>query len=120
MTLKTGLFAVFFTEKRYRSIITGSINSNKNNIIPIWFVRYPNNGAYFYLDIEICNSVVVHYSAVTVEPPTDCYLNFCTKRDTKLVNDIQQSIVVDLETLPAAPCTACRISLPLYSRDPSD
>ena len=30
----------------------------------------------------------------TVEPPTDYYLIiFCTKRDTKLVNDTQQSTV---------------------------
>ena len=45
------------------------------------------------------------------EPPTDYYLTFCTKRDTKLVNDTQQSIVVVVEPLLVAPCTACRIGL---------
>ena len=47
----------------------------------------------------------------TVELPTDYYLNFCTKRDTKLVNDTQQSVVVVVEPLLLVPCTACRISL---------
>ena len=36
LTLKTGLFAMFFlTEKRYRIINKVSINSNTNNIVPL-------------------------------------------------------------------------------------
>ena len=54
------------------------------------------------LNSEIRNSVEGHISAVTVEPPTDFYLNFCTKRETKLVNNTQQSIVVALEPLLVA------------------
>ena len=71
------------------------------------------------LNSDIRSSVKGHYSAVTVEPPTDYYLAFCTKRDTKLVNKTQQSIVVARETLPAAPCTARRIRFLLLSVDPS-
>ena len=88
---------MFFTEKRYRSIDKGSINSNTTNFIsPDLF-----NIRVRVLKSQIRNSVEGHYSAVTVDPPTYFYLNFCTKRDTKLVNSTQESIVVVLETLPA-------------------
>ena len=62
------------------------------------------------LNSENCNSVDSHFSAVTVEPHTGWYLNFCTKKDTKLVHHAQQSMVVVHEPLSAAPCPACRIS----------
>ena len=39
---KTGLFAMFFTEKRYKSTKTGSISSNTNNIIPLGICRHPS------------------------------------------------------------------------------
>ena len=55
------------------------------------------------LNSEIRNSVEGHFSPVTVEPPTDWYLNFCTESDTKLVNNTQQSINVVLEPLLVAP-----------------
>ena len=35
LTLKTGLLTMFFTEKRYRSINTGSTNKNTINITPL-------------------------------------------------------------------------------------
>ena len=35
LTLKTGLFTMFFTKKRYRSNNRGSINSNTSNFIPL-------------------------------------------------------------------------------------
>ena len=64
------------------------------------------------LNSDIRSSVKGHYSAaLSSPPPPDYYLTFCTKRDTKLVNDTQQSIVVVVEPLLDAPCTACRISL---------
>ena len=116
LTLKTGLYTRFFTEKRYRSNNTGSINSytsNASNIIRpgLFNIRIK------VLNSELRNSVEGHFSAVTVEPPTDLYHNFCTKRDTKLVNNTQQTVVNN--TVPATRCTACRISLPLSSQDPS-
>ena len=35
LTLKTGPLNVFFTEKRYRSIIIGCISNNTSNTIPL-------------------------------------------------------------------------------------
>ena len=63
------------------------------------------------LNSDVRSSMKGHYSTALSSPPTDYYLNFCTKRDTKLVNDTQQSIAVVVEPLLVAPCTACRISL---------
>ena len=68
------------------------------------------------LNSEFRNSVKGHYSALTVEPPTDQYPTFCTKRDTKLVNETKQSIVVILEPLLVGPCTACRFTSSLIPR----
>ena len=63
------------------------------------------------LNSDIRSSVKGHYSAALSSPPQITILIFCTKRDTKLVNDTQQSIFVVVEPLVVAPCTACWISL---------
>ena len=100
LTLKTGLLTVFFTEKRYRSIKIGCINSNTSIIIPL--------RVFSISELRCLSRKFATRWRVT---PTDLYLNFCTKRYTKLVNVTQHSIVGALEPLLIAPCTDCRISL---------
>ena len=80
---------MFFNEKRYRSINTGSTNKNTINITPLRVCSISELRC-------LCRNLI-----------------FGTKRDTKVVNDTQQSIVIVLQTLAAALCTACGIILPL-------
>ena len=68
-------------------------------------------GQYSLVTVQSWDSSLRTVGTKPVEPPTDYYLNFCTKMDTKLVNDTQQLVVVVVEPLLVAPCTACRISL---------
>ena len=62
------------------------------------------------LNRDFRSSVKGHYCAALSSPP-QITIFFCTKRDTKLVNDTQQSTVVVVEPLLVVPCIACRISL---------
>ena len=107
LTLKTGLLSVFFTEKRYRSINIGYLSTKISNTIPLRVCLISELRCLTRIFAVREGSL----QCSTVEPPTDYYLNFCNKMDTKLVNDTQQSIVVVVEPLLLAPCTACRISL---------
>ena len=113
LTLRTGLFSLFFTEKRFRSINICYISNNTKNTIPL---------RNFSISELRCSTrmFAVRRRVTTVQhcrSPTDYFLNFCTKRDTKLVNDTQQSFVAVVDPLLVAPCNACRISL--HQKDPS-
>ena len=107
LTLKTGLFSLFLTEKRYKTVKIGYIINNISNTIPLRVCLISELRCLTRIFAVREGSL----QCSTVEPPTAYYLNFSTKRDTKLVNDTQQSIVVVVETLLVAPCTACRINL---------
>ena len=98
---------MFFTEKQNRSNIIGYIKNNISNTIPLRVCLISELRCLFRIFAVRSRSL----QCSTVEPPTDYYLKFCTKWGTKLVNDTQQSIVVVVEPLLVAPCTACRISL---------
>ena len=56
---------MFFTEKRYRSNNIGCINNDNSNTIPLRACSIK------VLNSEIRSSVKGHYSAVTVETPTE-------------------------------------------------
>ena len=98
---------MFFTEKRYRSINIGYISNNISNTIPLRVCLISELRC-------LTRIFAVRRRVTTVQhcrAPHRLLSYFFTKRDTKLVNDTQQSIVVFLEPLLVAPCTACRISL---------
>ena len=88
---------MFFTEKRYRSISIGFINNNTSNTIPL---------RVFLISESWCfgNSLrkfAVRWRVTTVQSlstplPTESYLTFCIKRDTKLLKMPNSRLLLSL------------------------
>ena len=79
LTLKTGLFSLFFTEKRYKTINIGYINNNISDTIPLRVSSISELTRIFVLNSDIRSSVKGHYSAALSSPPQVTILLFVPK-----------------------------------------